>query len=360
MQPSSDTTRPRPGEELDAARIQGFLRQSLPEFAGPSGTLRIRQFPGGASNLTYLLQSGDRELVLRRPPFGTKARTAHDMGREFSVLRNLHAVFPYCPKPLVYCDDPEIVGEPFFLMERQRGVILRRDLPDGFELPPAQAKALCRKLLDVQLELHRIDYQSAGLGDLGRPQGYVKRQVEGWSKRYRASRTDDVPDNAALMSWLLEHMPAESTAASIIHNDYKFDNVVLEERAGEWRVRGVLDWEMATIGDPLMDLGCSLAYWIEAGDPPPMLAARMLPTHLPGMMSRSEVVAYYAAQSGRDVSDFRYYYVFGLFRLAVIVQQIYFRYVRGQTADPRFAGFGPLGTSLARNAEAIAAGTRTL
>ena len=360
MQPLPETTRPRPGEELDAGRIQDFLQQALPGFSGQPGIDRISQFPGGASNLTYLLRIGDRELVLRRPPFGTKARTAHDMGREFRVLSSLHAVFPYCPKPLVYCDDSEIMGEPFFLMERLRGTILRRDLPDGLELTSDQARALCKKLLDVQIELHRVDYASAGLADLGHPQGYVTRQVEGWSKRFRASRTDDVPDNEALMTWLQTNMPPEASHASIIHNDYKFDNVVLEDRNGELVIRGVLDWEMTTLGDSLMDLGCSLAYWIEADDPSAMLAARMLPTHLPGMMRRSEVVDYYAEKSGRDITDFRFYYVFGLFRLAVIVQQIYFRYVRGQTADPRFAAFGMLGTSLARNAESIAAGDLTI
>jgi len=356
----AETTRPRPGEELDAARIQHFLQQALPGFSAAPGIDHISQFPGGASNLTYLLRIGERELVLRRPPFGTKARTAHDMGREFRVLSSLHAVFPYCPQPLVYCDDPEIIGEPFFLMERLRGTILRRELPQGLELPPDQARALCRRLVDVQLELHRIDYTSAGLADLGHPQGYVERQVRGWSKRFRASRTDDVPDNESLMTWLQENMPPQAPRASIIHNDYKFDNVVLEQRGAELMIRGVLDWEMATLGDPLMDLGCSLAYWIQADDPPAMLAARMLPTHLPGMMSRGEVVDYYAEKSGREIADFSFYYVFGLFRLAVIVQQIYFRYVRGQTADPRFATFGMLGTSLARNAEAIAAGDQAI
>ncbi len=355
MDPENETTRPRPGEELDAGRVSAFLDQALPDFAGP---VEIRQFPGGASNLTYLLRIGDRELVLRRPPFGTKARSAHDMSREYGVLQRLHRVFPYSPEPLALCEDVSVLGEPFYVMERLSGTILRRELPRGLTLSADDARALCENLIDVHLELHDIDYRRAGLEDLGRPQGYVLRQIEGWSKRYRAARTGDVPDNEALMDWLGANMPDADTRAAIIHNDYKFDNVVLGDDGHGLRIRGVLDWEMATLGDPLMDLGCSLAYWIEADDPAPMQAARMMPTHLPGMMSRRQIVEYYGERSGRDTADFVFYYAFGLFRLAVIVQQIYYRYAHGQTSDPRFAGFGRLGAVLSANAEAVAAGRR--
>jgi aminoglycoside phosphotransferase (APT) family kinase protein len=344
---------PRQGEALDAAAVAAFLAEAVPGCEGP---VAIRQFPGGASNLTYLVTAGEREFVLRRPPFGTRAKTAHDMGREYRILSALHPVFPYCPRPVAVCDDPGVLGEAFYLMERLPGTILRRELPPGMTLTPAAAAALCRNLIDVHLELHRVDYRAAGLAALGRPEGYVARQVEGWSKRYRAARTEDVPDNGALMDWLARRMPPDDPRPGIIHNDYKFDNVVLNPGPEGLRITGVLDWEMATLGDPLMDLGCSLAYWIEAHDPPAMMAARMMPTHLPGMLTRRELVEYYLERAGRPEADFRFYYVFGLFRLAVIVQQIYFRYVRGETADPRFAGFGQLCALLSDRAAGLTRG----
>lgn len=344
---------PRAGEELDAGRVADYLGSVLPGFAGP---VEIAQFPGGASNLTYLVRSAAGEWVLRRPPFGTKARSAHDMGREYRILSRIHDAFPYAPQPLLFCADRDVLGEEFYLMERLKGLILRRDLPAGMALSPAQADALCRNLVDVHVELHAIDPETAGLGELGRPEGYVARQVAGWSERYRAARTDDVPDNEALMAWLKANRPPEAARAAIIHNDYKFDNVVLGETPDGWRITGVLDWEMATLGDPLMDLGASLAYWVQADDPEPLRQIRMLPTHLPGMMRRSEVVEYYCARAGLEPVRFDFYYVYGLFRLAVIVQQIYFRFVLGQTKNPRFAPFGQFCTVLSRSAEAVAAG----
>ncbi len=352
-----DVVDPRPGEALDTGAIGAYLREAVPEL---SGDISIAQFPGGASNLTYLIRVGSDELVLRRPPFGTKARSAHDMSREFTVLSGLHSVFPYCPKPLAYCDDPDILGEPFYLMERLRGMILRRDAPDGMTLDAASARGLCENLLDVHLELHRVDPAAAGLAELGRPEGYTGRQVSGWSKRYRNARTKDVPDNESLMSWLAANLPPEAGRAAIVHNDYKFDNVVWREIDAGLRICGVLDWEMATLGDPLMDLGCSLAYWIQADDPPPLLAMRMMPTHLPGMMRRREVIDYYLANADVAVEDFRFYCVFGLFRLAVIVQQIYYRYTLGQTRDARFASFGQMGNVLSDVANAIVKGQRDI
>ena len=351
--PREETRPPRPGEELDPARVAGFLARELPGF---TGEVEIAQFPGGASNLTYLVQAPDRQWVLRRPPFGTKARSAHDMGREYRILSRIHDTFPYAPRPVLFCADHEVLGEEFYLMERLQGLILRRDLPGGMDLPPEQAGALCRNLVDVHAELHAIDPDAAGLQELGRPEGYVARQVDGWSDRYRAARTDDVPDNEALMTWLAANRPPEAARAAIIHNDYKFDNVVLGERDGGWRITGVLDWEMATIGDPLMDLGASLAYWIQADDPEPLQRIRMLPTHLPGMMRRAELVEYYCARTGLEPVRFDFYYVYGLFRLAVIVQQIYYRFVLGQTKNRRFAPFGQFCTVLSRTAEAVAGG----
>ena len=327
----------RDGEQLDIPRIEQFLKDGIP---GLEGALAVEQFPSGYSNLTYMIKVGDTELVLRRPPFGTKAKTAHDMKREYTILKALNPVFRYCPKPLLYTEDPSVMGCPFYVMERIRGIILRRDLPDGLVFRPEDARRLCENLLDVQLELHSIDYKKIGLADFGRPEGYVKRQIDGWSERYRNARTEDAPDFETVMQWLQEKMPEETGSACIIHNDYKFDNVVLSAQ-DPLRIIGVLDWEMATIGDPLMDLGSSLGYWIQADDPPEFQAIRMMPTDMPGAMTRDELVKRYAEKSGTRIDHpknaFDFYYCFGLFRLAGIAQQIYYRYFHKQTKDERFA-----------------------
>jgi aminoglycoside phosphotransferase (APT) family kinase protein len=348
---------PREGEELDPKVVAAFLARELPGFGGD---VEITQFPGGASNLTYLVSAGEQEWVLRRPPFGTKARSAHDMGREYRILSRIHAAFPYAPRPALFCADKDVLGEEFYLMERLRGLILRRDLPPGMKLAAEEARGLCESLVDVHVELHRVDFRAAGLEELGHPEGYRERQISGWSDRYRRARTEDVPDNETLMEWLAAHLPAESERAAIIHNDYKFDNVVLAEREGRLGIIGVLDWEMATLGDPLMDLGASMAYWVEAGDPDALQHIRMMPTNLPGMMTRRELVDYYFERSGMSPVPFDFYYVYGLFRLAVIVQQIYYRYAHGQTTNPRFAPFGQFCTLLSARARAVAAGEATL
>jgi aminoglycoside phosphotransferase (APT) family kinase protein len=354
---TSGTSPPRPGEELDAAAVSRFLAEQL---AVSPGRITIRQFPGGASNLTYLVTAAGQDYVLRRPPPGTKARSAHDMGREFRILSRIHEAFPYAPRPLAYCEDAGLLGEPFYLMERLPGLILRRDLPRDLPLEPAQARALCENLVAVHAELHDVDYAAVGLDELGHPEGYVARQVAGWSKRYRNARTDDVPDNETLMAWLAEHQPADSVPGALIHNDYKFDNVVLSAGDEGLRITGVLDWEMATLGDPLMDLGASLAYWVQADDPPVLQKIRMLPTQVPGMMSRRELIERYLAVSGREGARFDFYYAYGLFRLAVIVQQIYYRYVHGQTANPRFADFGRYCAALSGVAQAVAGGRQLI
>ncbi|MGB9735384.1 MAG: phosphotransferase family protein [bacterium] len=323
----------REGEELNISTVERFLKDSIP---GLEGNLVVEQFPSGYSNLTYLIKVGDRELVLRRPPFGTKAKTAHDMKREYRILNALHPVFRYCPKPLVYSEDPSIIGCPFYVMERIKGIILRRDLPEGLVLKPDQVRQLCENMLDVHLELHSIDYKKIGLADFGKPEGYVRRQVDGWTERYRNARTDDAPDFEEVIKWLHDNMPEETKKPCIIHNDYKFDNIVLAPD-NPLKIIGVLDWEMATIGDPLMDLGSSLAYWIQADDPPEFQAIRMMPTNIPGAMTRQELVNRYAEKSGMKIDNFDFYYCFGLFRLAGIAQQIYYRYYHKQTKDERFA-----------------------
>jgi len=328
-----EATAVRAGEELDLAALARYLDSALP---GPSGAPTVRQFPAGFSNLTYLVRRGDREVVLRRPPFGTKPKSGHDMVREFTVLSALCERFPYCPRPLALCEDPAVLGAPFFLMERLDGLVLRRDPPPGLDLSPARARALCERMVDVLAELHALDPAEAGLAELGRPAGYVARQVAGWSERYRRARTDDAPSFERVIAYLQDRQPPDAGRAAILHNDFKLDNLVLDPDDPA-RIRGVLDWEMSTVGDPWLELGSSLAYWVEADDPEELQASRMMPTQLDGMLTRREIAARYTARSGGIGVEIDFYYTFGLFRLAVIAQQIYLRYRRGQTRDPRFA-----------------------
>jgi len=325
-------TRSRPGEELDRGRLETYLRDAVP---GLEGDLEILQFPSGFSNLTYLLTIGDREMVLRRPPFGSKPKTGHDMKREFTVLSALRTAFPYCPAPITLCDDESVLGAPFFVMERLKGTIVRRDLPDGLALSAEDIGSLFDRVVGVHAELHTVDPVEVGLGDFGNPGGYAGRQVRGWAQRYRRATTPNVPDGERVMSWLESRIPQDPDRASLIHNDFRLDNLVLDP-TDPLTIIGVLDWEMATIGDPLMDLGASLAYWVESGDPPEMHALRMMPTHLEGAPTRREVVDRYAKISGSDVGAFDFYYCYGLFRLAGIIQQIYYRSYHGQTQDERF------------------------
>jgi aminoglycoside phosphotransferase (APT) family kinase protein len=321
----------RLGEELDTERLQQFLRR---EFGEVDGQLVVAQFPQGYSNLTYLLRLGERELVLRRPPFGANVKGGHDMGREYTILSRLAAVYNKAPRTLLYCDDEAVLGAPFYLMERIRGVILRPHLPEGM-IPAAPLMARIAATAVANLaELHAVNYEAAGLAAIGHPAGYVRRQIEGWSRRYQKARTDDIADIERTAVWLAEKMPPEAGAA-LIHNDYKYDNLVLDP--ADWsQITAVLDWEMATIGDPLLDLGAALGYWIEAADPEAIQALQFSPTNLPGNPTRTEVVQAYATASGREIGDPVYYYVYGLFRLAVIIQQIYRRYKLGHTQDPRF------------------------
>lgn len=322
----------RPGEELDADKLEAYLSAHLPELAGP---ITVDQFPAGHSNLTYLLRTGDRELVLRRPPLGAKIKTAHDMGREYRILSHLINVYTRVPRPLLYCEDESVMGAPFYVMERLRGVILRTSVPRGVELSPQLMRDLSENFVNNLVEIHRIDHEAAGLGDLGRPAGYVRRQIEGWTRRYQRARTDDVPDVDRAAAWLAGNMLPE-VRASLIHNDYKYDNLVLDP--GDLsNIIGVLDWEMATVGDPLMDLGTTLGYWVDPGDLDEMQALPFGLTTLPGNLNRRELAQRYAELSGLDLSNILFYYVYGLFKIIVIVQQIYARYKAGLTKDERFA-----------------------
>ncbi|WP_394822678.1 phosphotransferase family protein [Pendulispora albinea] len=345
----------RPGEELDPEKLAAFLRSHLPEgtLAGP---LQILQFPGGHSNLTYLVKAGDRELVLRRPPFGNRVKSAHDMGREFRILSKLCPSYPAAPRPVAYSDDESVLGAPFYLMERVRGVVLRRTVPQGITLDAPTLRRVCESLVDALVGLHAVDYTAAGLADLGKPAKYIERQVAGWTKRYRDAQTDEVPELDRIAAWLAartdeaEADPTGTVRAAIVHNDYKFDNVVLDPE-DIVRVRGVLDWEMSTLGDPLMDLGTTLSYWIEEGDPDELKWLAFGPTVLPGALTRREVADRYFDKSGRAPRDLRFFLVFALFKNAGVLQQIYWRYKQGLTKDERFASFNVAVKLLAQRAE---------
>jgi aminoglycoside phosphotransferase (APT) family kinase protein len=333
----------RAGEELDLAVLGAFLEREL----GVTGAVTVEQFPGGHSNLTYLVRQADREYVLRRPPFGSKVKSAHDMGREVTVLSKLAPVYARAPKVLASEPTGEVLGAPFYLMERRRGIILRKELPAELAADHAQVgpggrsesgplllRRVCELLVDALVDLHAVDFAAAGLGDFGKPAGYIERQVTGWTERYTGSQTDDIPAITEVAAWLAAHRPADGPPA-LIHNDFKFDNVIFDPSLET--ITGVLDWEMTTIGDPLMDLGSSLSYWAQASDPAMYHQLPFGPTARPGMMTREEVARRYLERSGRRTDQLVFYYAFGLLKTAVIAQQIYFRFAKGLTTDPRFA-----------------------
>ena len=320
----------RSGEELDTAALAAYLEREL----SAHGAVAVEQFPGGHSNLTYLVHHGDAEYVLRRPPFGSHVKSAHDMGREVAVLSKLAPVYARAPRVIAYEPTGDVLGAPFFLMERRRGVILRKALPDGLDL--AARRRACELLVDALVDLHAVDFAAAGLGDLGKPAGYVERQVRGWSERYTGSQTDDIPAMAEVAAHLAAHRPADG-APSLIHNDFKLDNVIFD--ASLEHITGVLDWEMATIGDPLMDLGTTVSYWMQPDDPAMFQQPVFGVTAQPGMLRRTEIAARYLERSGRRTDQLVFYYAFGLFKTAVILQQIYYRYAKGLTHDERFAPF---------------------
>jgi aminoglycoside phosphotransferase (APT) family kinase protein len=323
----------RDEDAFDALAVDAFLKSRI-EL---TGTPEVKQFPGGASNLTYQLSYPDRELILRRPPAGELPKSGHDMKREFDVQSGLAATFPYVPEMVAFCDDKSVVGSDFYVMQKVPGMILRKNLPPGMTLSSAQARELSESWVGRLVDLHAVDPASAGLAGLGRGEGYVERQIAGWSKRYEAARTRNVPSFKKVMRWLEQNRPADA-GNCIIHNDWRLDNVVLDPD-DPTRIVAVLDWELATIGDPLMDLGVALSYWIERGERGLAEQFRMQPSNLPGMLTRTEIVERYCALSGSSVDDFRFYEVYGHFRLAGIIQQIYKRYHDGATTNPRFKNF---------------------
>jgi aminoglycoside phosphotransferase (APT) family kinase protein len=345
-----EARRVREGEELEVAAVDRYLKAELPDL---QGTPEVRQFPGGASNLTYLVRYDNRDLILRRPPFGKKAKGAHDMVREARIMQALKPVYPYVPDVLVVCQDPAVMDCDFYVMQRLVGVIPRQDFPRELALTPEKTRALCQSVVDKLVELHKVDIKAAGLESLGKGEGYVARQISGWSERYRNARTPDVGDFESVMAWLDAKKPAGEVAITLIHNDYRFDNVVFDPDTLD--VIGVLDWEMATLGDPLMDLGNTLAYWVQADDDPIFQLMRRQPTNAPGMMTRDEVVAYYGEKTGWKVDNFDFYMVYGLFRLAGIAQQIWYRYYHQQTTNPAFAQFGNMVNYLEKRCQKLIA-----
>lgn len=327
----------REEDAFDVAAADRWLHEHVADLPAASGLPEVQQFTGGASNLTYQLTYPDRKLILRRPPAGQKAASAHDMKREHDVQKALAPVFPKVPKMVAYCDDHDVIGSDFYVMEHLDGRILRGRIPEAERPSPEQARAICRSAFDTLIELHSVDPAVAGLDKLGKGYGYVGRQVAGWSERYRRAKTWNVPSFEKVMRWLDERQP-DDVATCIIHNDFRLDNLVLDAD-DLTRVVGVLDWEMATLGDPLMDLGGSMSYWLQADDPRRMRVMHLQPSDLPGMMTRREVVDYYCERTGHKPDDWVFYEVFGLFRLAAIVQQIYYRYHHKQTRNPKFRRF---------------------
>ncbi len=339
MQP--DTAPIRPGEELDLRALSLFLRERIP---GAEQDVELEQFPGGHSNLTYLVRCGGYEYVLRRPPMGPVALKAHDMAREFRFLAAVHPHFPPAPRPILLCEDPSIAGATFFLMERRRGVIVRENVEE------ARADKVSQAFLNCLVQLHSIDIQREGLAGLGKPEGFLKRQVNGWTERWEHAATELMPDVEAVLPWLAANLP-ESPAATIIHNDYKLDNLMLKSNDYS-QVAALLDWEMATVGDPLLDLGVALTYWTHAGMPDQ--DGNLSSPFTAGWMDRDFIAECYSITTGRSVDRLAYYEVFGVFKLLVIIQQIYYRWLKGQTQDARFAHFGGMVKHLAWTATQLA------
>ncbi|MEN1728795.1 MAG: phosphotransferase family protein [Pseudomonadota bacterium] len=324
----------RDEDRFDLDAVDQWLRARV---EGLEGHPEVEQFSKGASNLTYRLRYANRDLILRRPPTGTKAKSAHNMVREHDVQKALKAVYPKVPEMVALCTDESVIGCDFYVMERIEGIILRANLPKGMTLEANETAILCERAIDGLIELHSVDVEAAGLQSMGKGSGYNRRQINGWSERYRRARTWNVLRGEKVMRWLDANVP-EEVGIRVIHGDYRFDNIVLAAD-DPLQIIGVLDWELATLGDPLMDLGNSLAYWVQADDDRFLQGFRRQPTHIPGMMTRRQVVDYYCEKIGLGPDNWAFYEVYGLFRLAAIVQQIYYRYHHGQTRNPAFKGF---------------------
>jgi aminoglycoside phosphotransferase (APT) family kinase protein len=331
----SETIEVREDEDFDRAAAERYMREHIEGL--PEGELEVRQFPSGASNLTYLVKVGDWQGVLRRPPLGPVPPKAHDMERESKLLMKLHEAFPLAPRPYFFTDDDSIIGAQFYVMEQREGEIVDDEFPEHVESTPELCRGMSRMVADTLVELHAVDWREAGLEELGKPEGFLERQVKGWISRYDDAKTEEIEEVEPLTDWIQRDIP-ESPPATIVHNDYKLNNLVLDPD-DLTEVRAVLDWEMTTIGDPLFDLAVSLSYWVEADDSQELKEVLPTVTDMEGFFTRKEFIDYYAQKSGRDLSDMHWYMVFGYFKLAVILQQIYARWHNGQTKDERFANF---------------------
>lgn len=332
----ADTIPVRADERFNEEKLAEYLNGALPGATQPP---LVRQFGGGAANLTYLLDYSTHQYVLRRPPLGPVAKSAHDMAREYKVLSVLYQAFPYAPRAYLYCDDPSIIGADFFVMERRQGVVVRRSMPPEFDKVPDAPRRMSAALVDALADFHAVDYQAIGLGDLGEPDGFITRQIEGWYKRWHGAKTEEIADMERVYRWLKSHQP-RTTSFSLVHNDFKLDNVMFDA-SDSGKVVAVFDWDMCTLGDPLNDLGALLSYWSEPSDPPYSQGMAMMPIGA-GFMTRQELVERYALKSGRSIHDIHFYHALGLFRVTVIIAQIYVRYHRGQTQDQRFEAFGKM------------------
>ena len=343
-EPETITIRPEAILPLDV--VDRYLRGRLPNTEGP---LEVVQFAGGHANLTYLVRFGEHEYVLRRPPGGPVAPGAYDMAREFRVLSALHPVFPPASRPYLFCDDTSVLGAPFFVVERRRGLVIHKEMPPEYLNQPDLYRRLSEAMVDTLVEFHAIDYKTVGLDTLGKPDGFVERQVTNWGKRWeRVKDASPISLMDELSRWLLARIP-RSPVPTLLHNDYKLDNMMVDP-ADIARIRALFDWDQCTLGDPLVDLGLLLNYWTEADDSPERKFIAQAPTTLPGFYTRAEVVQRYAQRSGRDVAHIRFYHTLGIYRLVVICAQIYIRYKRGQTQDQRFEGFGMMIPLLAKAA----------
>jgi aminoglycoside phosphotransferase (APT) family kinase protein len=353
IDPSEEFGDVRQEEQLDWGKLQAFLRGQLP---GTDRALEVKQFRGGASNLTYLLRFGDLELVMRRPPFGPLPVGGHDMAREFKVLSQLWKVYKPAPRALIFSDDIAIVGAPFFVMERRHGLVIKNRQPLPPELPtdPASLHRLSEGFIDAAADLHSVDYKAIGLDTLGKPEGFLTRQINGWMKRWEVAKTREVPLMEKLGAWFLEHTPPAQRPA-IIHNDFYLHNIMVDTK-DPGIITGVFDWEMSTLGDPLVDIGIALNYWRDKNDPPALLETSQgeIPTLRPGFLTRDELIQRYAKRTGRDLSDVGFYWAWAHWKTATVVEQIYVRYVRRQTTDPRFALMGSFAPALAQAAALVA------
>ena len=333
---AEDTIAVRTGEAFDLPRVEQYLRSHIAGLG--KGSLQVSQFPSGASNLTYLVQIGDWEGVLRRPPFGPVPPKAHDMEREAGLLQKVSPAFPLAPMPYVFCNDLSILGVPFYVMERRKGMVLNHAFPPDVTPTGELCRRISLTVVETLVQIHAVDWQAAGLSEFGHPEGFLARQVKGWIERYFRAQTDDIPEVEPLTRWLAEHVP-QSPDPTLIHNDFKLNNMILDSN-DLTRPVAVLDWEMATVGDPLFDLAVSLTYWVTSEDPEELQTVLPTVTTLPGFINRAEFMEIYAQKSGRDLSSMHFYMTFAYFKLAVIIQQIYARWKKGQTQDERFAIFG--------------------